>query len=653
MNSKYVYDIETLKCCFVVLFYNKDTSEWKEFEISEYNNNLYDLVKFYNNQNIEAVIGYNNLSFDTQVMEYVIASHESWFDKKGVEICNRIYSFVQKLIEDRKYNVRLPYFISTVPQIDCFTILGLDNEARMTSLKSLEFNLDMPSVETMPIHHSVEHLTVEQILEVISYCKNDILCTDSVYELILGNTNHPIHKGKNLIELRESIREEYGLDCLNYSDIKIGDELMKHTYAKSIRKKVSDLPKKGTFRKYIKMSDCIPEYISFETDVLKRILKELQRTTLTFDSEWEKTFKIGSTKYIQGLGGLHSINENEVYIADDNHMIITCDVSSMYPASIINNSYYPAHLGVELLKTYKQLYLKRLELKPLSKTDKKAKGIADALKLTLNSFFGKLGSMESWTYDKKTLLSVTLTGQYSLLMLIEKLEQSGFKVIIANTDGIETIVPVSRKDEYYSICSEWEKLTDYTLEYDNYKCIYMLNVNNYLAITESGSVKKKGVFATDLDLWKNKSMRVRALALEQYFVNGMSPEKFIKSHTNIFDFCMRAKANSGATIKLAYDDGTEKNVGSLVRYYITSNPNDPQIFKYFDGKLNPTNQIAPNDLGVRRGRYFNNFENKQDYEIDYNQYVYETYKIISLLENNSKAKNYAESVLHTDQLKLF
>jgi hypothetical protein len=69
-------------------------------------------------------------------------------------------------------------------------------------------------------------------------------------------------------------------------------------------------------------------------------------------------------------------------------MIITCDVSSMYPAGIINNSYYPAHLGVELLRTYKQLYLKRLELKPLSKTDKKAKGIADALKLTLNSFFG-------------------------------------------------------------------------------------------------------------------------------------------------------------------------------------------------------------------------------------------------------------------------
>jgi hypothetical protein len=312
------------------LFYNKDTSEWVEFEISEYKNNLYDLIKFYNSTNIEFAIGYNNLSFDTQVMEHVVHSHESWFDRSGLEICNRIYSFVQKLIEDRKYNVRLPYFVSTVPQIDCFTILGLDNEARMTSLKSLEFNLDMLSVETMPIHHSIEHLTEEQILSVISYCKNDILCTDNVYELILGNTNHPIHKGKNLIELRESIKDEYGLDCLNYSDIKIGDELMKHTYAKSIRKKVADLPKKGTFRKYIKMSDCIPEYISFETDGLKRILKELQKTTLTFDSEWEKTFKIGSTKYIQGLGGLHSVNENEVYIADHKHMIITCDVSLTY-----------------------------------------------------------------------------------------------------------------------------------------------------------------------------------------------------------------------------------------------------------------------------------------------------------------------------------
>ena len=49
------------------------------------------------------------------------------------------------------------------------------------------------------------------------------------------------------------ISEEFGIDCLNYSDIKIGDELLKRSYAKEINKEVKDLPKKGFFRKEIKL----------------------------------------------------------------------------------------------------------------------------------------------------------------------------------------------------------------------------------------------------------------------------------------------------------------------------------------------------------------------------------------------------------------
>lgn len=105
----------------------------------------------------------------------------------------------------------------------------------------------------------------------------------------------------------------------------------------------------------------------------------------------------------------------------------------MYPATIINNKYYPHHLGKELLIAYEQQFKKRISLKPLTKTDKSAAAIADALKLVLNGVYGRLGSKESWLYDKKTLLSVTLTGQLSLLMLIEMLEAEGIHVIVANT----------------------------------------------------------------------------------------------------------------------------------------------------------------------------------------------------------------------------
>ena len=614
---------------------------------------MYLLVKFYNSNNIEEAIGYNNISFDAQVLEYVIENSPRWFDKKGEEISETIYKFVQKLIEDSNYGVRKPYNSFSVSQIDCFTILGLDNEARRTSLKVLEFNLDMPSVETMPLGHNISEISQEQIKLVESYCMNDIICTDNVYELILGNTSHPIHRGNNLLELRQSIKDEYGLDCMNYSDIKIGDELMKLTYAREIKKPVYELPRKGTFRKSIKLSDCIPSYISFNTPILKNLLKELKSTTLTFHSEWEKTFKINGTEYVQGLGGLHSANKNEIYKANEEYTIITSDVGSMYPASIVNNGYYPAHLGKELLKTYESLYRKRIELKPQAKTDKKAKGIVDALKLTLNSFFGKLGSMESWTYDKKTLLSVTLTGQYSLLMLIEELEERGFRVLVANTDGIEVLVPLNRKHTYFEICEKWEKTTNYMLEHDEYTHMYMQNVNNYLAITSSGKIKKKGVFLTELDLWKNKSYNIRAKALEQYFVNNTSPEEFIRNHKDIKDFFIRAKANASASIVLVYDDGRQEDKGSLVRYYLSSDPADPQIFKHFHDKDKMNNESAPNELGVRRVKCFNKMEELSDYKIDYNQYIFETYRIISMIERNKKDQAFLRSVMNTNQLELF
>ena len=87
-------------------------------------------------------------------------------------------------------------------------------------------------------------------------------------------------------------------------------------------------------------------------------------------------------------GGLHSENRPEIFEADNEYEIIDWDVSSMYPATIINNGRYPAHLGKEFLSGYKKMFEKRLRLKPLSKNDKKIAGIVGALKLAVNSAYG-------------------------------------------------------------------------------------------------------------------------------------------------------------------------------------------------------------------------------------------------------------------------
>ena len=385
-----VYDLETIRCYFLAFFYNPDTEEWLEFEISEYKNDLYALMKFYHSSNIDFAVGYNNLGFDAQVLNYIQSTHEQWFNNTNLEITNFIYSFVQNLIEGQKYGMRLPYYESQflIKQLDCFTILGLNNAARLSSLKSLQFRLKWYNVETMSIHHSTENMSLEDIENVKSYCRNDILSTYEVFKLVLGNTDDELYKGNNQMEFRNSIKEEFKLDCFNYSDIKIGEELMISAYLEDTKTKRENFPKRGTFRKYIKLSDCIPDYLKFNTEELSELLKTVKRRTINQDESIDYKFNFYGTNYELKSGGLHSKNENEIYKSNEEYVIYTSDVGSFYPISSIRRKIFPAQLGEKFLKTYEKRYNKRMELKPLSKKDKTIKGICDGIKLQLNIVFG-------------------------------------------------------------------------------------------------------------------------------------------------------------------------------------------------------------------------------------------------------------------------
>ena len=654
-----VFDLETVKCYFLASFYNPDTEEWLEFEISEYKNDLYSLTKFYHSSNIDFAIGYNNLGFDAQVLHFIITNYETWFDKTNLEICNIIYQFVQNLIEGQKYEIRLPYFENqfTVKQLDCFTILGLNGKARFTSLKALQVKIRYENVETMSIHHSSENLSLEEIETVKSYCRNDILSTYEVFKLVLGDTDDELYKGKNLLSLRNDIKEEFELDCLNYSDIKIGDELMKYSYLKRIKKTINDLSKKGTFRKFIKLSECVPDYIEFKTPILQKLLLDIKRKKIFINDKHEVTFKYGKlqTEYVIGLGGGHSKNENQIFIKSNNNEIIDLDIQSLYPAIICNENYYPTHLGKELLVVFKSLYDKRISLKPLAKKDPKIKGIVEAIKLILNSFYGKVGSIDSWAYDKKVAYSVCLTGQFNLLMLIEEMELNGIYCFMFNTDGATFIVDNTKKEKFYEIWKWFEEKTKLLLEETKFNKMIFASVNDYLAITTDNKYKFKGDFVSDVELYKNPSKRIIPLALQQYFINRVKPEDFITNHKDILDFCIRGKANSSTSLFLKYDNGETNNVGSLIRYYLTKDKNAPHLFKIGSGtkdnEIN-ANQNAPNELGVQRVKLFNKIV-KGPYDIDYNQYIYQTYRIIAKIEKNKKDSNFVDSILNKEQFKLF
>ena len=90
----------------------------------------------------------------------------------------------------------------------------------------------------------------------------------------LGNTDYSIYKGKNKIQLRLDLQREYGLNCLNFNDVKIGEQLLLKLYCDKLQLNKWDISKLRTKRPIIEIKDCIPSYSYFTTNIFNNQLIE-------------------------------------------------------------------------------------------------------------------------------------------------------------------------------------------------------------------------------------------------------------------------------------------------------------------------------------------------------------------------------------------
>ena len=96
--------------------------------------------------------------------------------------------------------------------------------------------------------------------------------------------------------------------------------------------------------------------------------------------------------------------------------------------------------------------------------------LAQALKIVINSIYGKLGFESGSLYDRLAVLKVTINGQLMILMLCEELELNDIEVISANTDGIVVKLYKKDKDKFESISNNWKHLTKLDADAEEYKC---------------------------------------------------------------------------------------------------------------------------------------------------------------------------------------
>jgi hypothetical protein len=643
IEKLFVGDIETLKEMFLFCVYIPEIDMNISFQVNKNKNQLDEMMRFFDDYQEYYFVSYNGIRFDSQVLEFIIRNYHKWQELGWKEICSLIYQKAQDTIDDSNHDIFPEYREEqlSIKQLDLFTISGYNNKNKLVSLKRLMFEMDQELIEELPIPHDKEDLSDDDINDIIHYCHNDIKATYEFYNILIGNTSHPLYKDNNQIQLRQDIEEEFGIPCLNYSDTKIGDEMIKKFYCQEKNIDYKSLPRKGFFRKSIEVKNCIASYIKFQTPELNAFLKRISKLSFSQKDDFKEEINFYGNTYSFMRGGLHTDNKPEIFIATENKLIIDLDVSSYYPAIIINNNKFPQHLGREFLRGYKQMFERRLELKPLAKTDKRIAGIVGALKLAVNSVFGKSNDMQSWMYDKQLFMFTTITGELSLMMLIEAYELAGIHVISCNTDGVTIHISKEKLENMEEINRWWIEITGYELERTDYKKIVFSTVNDYIAVKTNDEIKRKGDFLTDLELYKNKSARIIPIALGNYFVGGISVDDSIKSHTNIYDFCIRQKASKDfhyEALIVQNGNGVTNVYNKLIRYYVSNT--GEKIYKV----KNPTCITnAPERAQVEAGEWKCFVCNRLPKEsslanINYNYYIDKAEDIIYKIDKHYKRK---------------
>lgn len=82
-------------------------------------------------------------------------------------------------------------------------------------------------------------------------------------------------------------------------------------------------------------------------------------------------------------------------------------------------------------------------------------------------------------YDPKYTMSITVNGQLSLSMLMEKVVQKfNARLVCANTDGFEFIIDRNKFDQVEDLVRKWEQYVGLQMELAIYDHMYLRDVNN-------------------------------------------------------------------------------------------------------------------------------------------------------------------------------
>jgi hypothetical protein len=540
---------------------------------------------------------FNGTNFDIPLVKYALCGATSAQLKSA---CDRI------ITDNTKHWQFSKMYSQATLDIDHVDLIEV--APGMNSLKTYGGRMHCTKLQELPISPS-SVITTDQVNLLRRYCKNDLVTTRELHRSLTKQ-----------IALREVIRESmlteltavpdasllFSVDDLrSKSDAQIAESVLKHRVFCA----TGAVPRK--IDTYQPAFACVlPKYLRFRSPELQSLLSDVQSAVFTIKDTGhvqmpatlvDREVRVNGTLYRVGIGGLHSQEEGITRRAHNTEILRDIDVESYYPTLMLNLGLYPTATGPHFLTAYAAIRNERLAAKHAGDKVK-----SDVLKITLNGSYGKTSSKYSILYNPQMTLATTMTGQLSMLMLIELLELGGIPVVSANTDGI--VVHYTKEKEHLQrrIVSVWGKVCNLNTEETNYRAIFSRDVNSYIAIKLDGSVKCKGYFA-DTSLNKSPTNEVCRDALLDVVTNCRPIDVSIRACSDIRKFVSLRNVRGGAI------DSTGTPIGKLLRWYYAKGVDS--TFRY------ATNgNIVPRSRGAK---LLMDLPNTLPDDIDYEWYIRE------------------------------
>ena len=352
--------------------------------------------------------------------------------------------------------------------------------------------------------------------------------------------------------------------------------------------------------------------------------------------------KIGNLTYTLATGGLHSkdlpqdlkskivIDTNDSSTGevessiwnklnkDSSFIYVHADVASFYPSLMAVYNIAPEHLDN---RTFTRLiaWLRDTRIQAKHSKEELIDGIpkdilAQALKIVINSIYGKFNYVYGDTYDPLATLKVTINGQLYLLMLCEELELNGIPVMSANTDGIVVKLYANKYDKYQEIIKDWQLYTGLGLDTEEYERYTARDINNFCLREINGKFSSKGDLNPKMyavDLAKGYNQPIVAEAVVRYFMDDKPIMETLYEATNILDFCKTQNVGRKFTVEYKGEE-IQRNT----RFYVSmsggyifkvdeNNKHNNLCSGYVVTVLNTLDDIPINQRNINYQYYYN------------------------------------------------